>query len=62
VKKLVTVRCEACGKEATYPANELYKFGKAFDDGWDLPDYCPVTTCPDCPSSLLIIKREKEKP
>ena len=58
--KPVKVRCQKCGKEASYDESETKKYGRAFDDGWDLPDWCPVTTCPKCSSGELLVKLLKD--
>jgi len=54
----ITLKCESCGFEQTYPAGGLHKFGQAHSDGWDLPDWSGVTTCPGCPSAPLVVNAD----
>lgn len=50
------LKCESCGKEKEFESEQL-----AFDEGWDFPPICPVTTCGNCPSAPLIFEKLQEK-
>lgn len=43
--------CQCCSISKEFDAAR-----KAFDEGWDVPPYfSDVVTCPNCPSSYLIL-------
>ena len=46
------LKCEQCGTE-----KEFANHKDAFKEGWDFPPMCQVTTCGDCPSAPLILKK-----
>ena len=46
------LKCETCGAE-----KEFANHKDAYKEGWDFPPMCPVTTCGDCPSAPLVIKK-----
>ena len=46
------LKCQQCGTE-----KEFLSHKEAYQDGWDFPPVCAVTTCGDCPSAPLVLKK-----
>lgn len=46
------LKCQQCGKEQEFADHK-----EAYKDGWDFPPMCAVTTCGNCPSAPLVVKK-----